>query len=113
MAEINRQTISESGLTPTLSSAASGGDSFKNTGREFLFIKNADASVHTVTVAAQDSTVSTEQYGKLTKNDAEITVAAGKEGFIGPFPPSVFNSNGQASITYDGVASLSIAVVTI
>ncbi|URM90416.1 hypothetical protein LUW75_10875 [Streptomyces sp. MRC013] len=69
-----------------------------------LVVVNADASPHTVTVATP-GTVS-----GLGVADAVLTVAAGDTGIL-PLPRLFAQDNGRASITYDGVTSLSVAVL--
>lgn len=113
MATIERQTITEDGLDPTLSNAAGGGDSFANTGKEFLYVENTDASSHTVTVSAQLSSTTDKQYGKLSKSDVSVAVPAGEFRLIGPFAPSAFNSSGSASITYSAATGMKVAVLTL
>ena len=102
MATIAARKIAEGGLTESLSSCASGGDAFTNTGVEFVHIKNKhDATTYTITVTAQTTTYVHPNFGSLTKSNITKTVANGNTVFLGPFRPSVFNdANGKAQITY-------------
>lgn len=113
MATISRQQITEAGLNPTLAAAAGGGDDFKNSGNEFLYVENTDGSSHTVTVSAQISETDDRQYGKLSKSDVSVAVPAGEFRLIGPFPPSAFNSSGKADITYSAATGMNVAVLTL
>lgn len=111
MATLTVQTIDEDGLDATYSAASAGGDDFPNTpaGRIFLHAKNGDASSHTVTVAALDSSISIDGLGALTKSDASVAIPAGEERFLGPFPYGAFGSS--PAITYDAVTSVTIAAI--
>ena len=117
MATLVRQVLGEDGLTATYAAAAGGGDQVTNTdGKTFLHIKNGSGGSITVTVAEQISgtTVQSPQYGKLTKASVTKAIAAGAEGFIGPFAKAGFNDvNGNLQITYTGVTSLTIAAIYI
>lgn len=99
--------ISRSGIQADGGAAASGGgDTFANTGREFLAVKNADASAKTVTIdyvpTADGQTVP----------DKTVIIPAGQTYLIGPFPPSLYNNaSGQVSVTYSAVTSVTVKVV--
>ncbi|MFJ4987897.1 hypothetical protein ACIP9H_29350 [Streptomyces sp. NPDC088732] len=84
--------------------AAGGGDSAPvGTGR-FLVIVNGDAAPHTATLATP---------GKVQGLDianAAITVAAGKTAVV-PLTRVFAGTNGRATITYDGVTSVKVAVL--
>lgn len=113
MATLTVQAIDEDGLNATYSAAASGGDDFANSpsGRIFLHVKNGDASSHTVTVAAQDNTLTIPGIGSVTKADASVAIPAGEERFLGPFPYGAFGS--APAITYDAVTSVTIAAIKV
>lgn len=102
MAAITVQTIALTGLEATYASASSGGDSFANTGRELIHIKNGDASDHTITI---DSTKDCDQG---VDHDPAVVVTASEERFIGPFDPNRFGTT--VNVTYDAVTSVTIAV---
>lgn len=88
--------------------AAGGGDSFANTGRELLVVKNADASSKTVTV----DYVPTQDGQAVT--DKAIAIPAGQTFVIGPFPPSLYNdAAGRVNITYSAVTSVTVKVVRV
>jgi len=111
MALLAKQTIVETGLETTYASCAGGGDTFANTGQEFIHVINAGGSDRTVTVAASVTDATNPVFGLLTKASAAVTVTAGEERMIGPFPPSAYGNT--ASITYSGVSSMTIAVLTV
>jgi len=113
MATLTRQEVTESGLLATYSAASGGGDDFINTGVEWIHIKNASGGNITVTVTAQNTDASNVPFGDLTKSSAVVVVDLATEQFIGPFPPNAFNLAGSVQITYSGVTSLTIAVLTL
>ena len=108
MAELTRQSISTSGVTPSYTSATADGDTVDNDGSTFLHVKNGSGGDLTVTI---DSPAECDQG---FTHDVAVVVSAGSEEMIGPFPPHRFNdSDGELSITYSGVTSLTIAALTI
>ncbi|MFE3495262.1 hypothetical protein ACFXOS_19685 [Streptomyces sp. NPDC059175] len=84
--------------------AASGGDTAPCGPDRFLVVINGDASPHTATVATP-GTVS-----GLDIENAALVVAAGDTGIL-PLPRLFAGTNGRASITYDAVTSVTVAVV--
>lgn len=86
--------------------ASAGGDSFANTGREFLVVKNADATPKTVTI----DYVPTADGQAVT--DKAIVVTNGTTVIIGPFPPSLYSdAAGRVNVTYSAVTSVTVKVV--
>jgi len=50
--------------------------------------------------------------GKLVKENAVLTLAAGEEGFLGPFEVDAFNdANGDITITCSATASVKLAAL--
>lgn len=93
-------------LTSVAVSAAGGGDQFANSGQEQFFIKNGDASPHTVTFATP-LTVDGQAVA-----DRTVTVPAGHSMLIGPFRPAYYNdTNGNVQVSYSAVTSVTVAVV--
>ena len=108
MATLSVQQSVRAGLTLARASAAGGGDKFLNTGKEALIIKNGDSGSHTVTIVSQST------MDGLAVADRAVAVAAGAEKVIGPFQPNVYNDDdGFVQLTYDGVTSVTVAVVKI
>ena len=83
--------------------AAVGGDTAPVGPGHFLYVANADASAHTVTIATP-GTVS-----GLAVADATLVVAAGDFGII-PLTNLFRGATGRAAITYDAVTSVTVAV---
>jgi|SRR5690349_991271 len=95
-------------LDDLLVAATSGGDDCQTGAGVFLAVKNADASSHTVTLATP-GTVD----GDLTISDRTVTVAAGKTELIPVTDRYRDPGTGRAAITYDGVTTVSVAVVRV
>src|SRR5436190_12863107 len=98
MAVLAVQQIVRAGLNPALAAAAAGGDAFPNTGRVFLRVKNAHATVaRTVTVASQLPPGAIPQ--GAAKTDLAVSVPGTQERWIGPFDPAAFNdANGRVVV---------------
>lgn len=109
MATLTVQTSNlTSGLEPTYASAAGGGDQFANSGKEFLHVKNGGGGAVTVTIDSQTNC----NFGH--DHNIAVSVGAGEEWILGPFPKSRFNdSSGLVQITYSGVTSVTVAVIKI
>jgi hypothetical protein len=111
MATLTRQNLSLTGLSnPSYAACAGGGDDFPNDGSNtFVHIKNGSGGA---LVATFDDTGSTGPTGAQSYNpDVQVSVPAGGEQIIGPFPTGRFGSS--VAITYSGVTSLTIAVYKI
>jgi len=112
MAALTVRSIVETGLTvPSYETAASGGDTMTNTGKEFLLVKNTDGSAsREVTITARTSSVDHTTLGVLTKSNVVKSIAAGASALIGPFPTAAFNNtSGNIEITYsDSAADITI-----
>lgn len=113
MATLSVENVTESGLDATYNSAAAGGDDFQNDSSEriFLHVKNGDASSHTVTVTAEDSSLEVPGYGTVSKSNVSVDVPASEDRFIGPFPRFAFGNT--PAITYDAVTSVTVAVLKV
>jgi hypothetical protein len=110
MAALTVQDVTRSGLTPTFAAATSTGDSFANNGSTFLYVKNGHTAAQSVTVDSQ--------YAPLpvgtAQSDAVVSVAAGGEALIGPFPTRSFNdADGLVQVTYSGVTALTVAAIKV
>lgn len=106
MADLTVQQLALAGVTPTFGAAAAGGDTFTNSGRTFLVVKNGGAS--SVDVTANSVTPCNQGFD----HDQAIAVAAGAEKWIGPFPKTRFNdATGKVGVTYSGVTSVTVAAV--
>jgi hypothetical protein len=86
--------------------ATSGGDDCQAGPGVLLVVKNADSASHTVTLVTPQLVD-----GDLVVADRPVPVAAGKTGLI-PVSNTYRNpSTGRASLTYDAVTAVSVAVI--
>jgi len=112
MAKLTAQQITQSGLLPTYVTPAAGGDEVTNTGVQFFHVRNDSSSSITATVVPEITTVVDPQLGKLVKENAVLTLAATKEGFLGPFETRAFNNTaGNIKITCSATASVKVAAL--
>lgn len=106
MATLSVLEITRAGVDVGAVAAGAGGDEFANTGEEFLYVKNADASGKVVTIVTQQ-TIDGQAVA-----DRTVSVAASEEKFIGPFQTSVYNdTDGLVQVTYDDVTSVTVRAV--
>ena len=103
MATLARINATLAGGTFATVAAAAGGDAFPNDGNTLLYVKNGGASPMTVTV----DSVKLSNYG--TDEDVAVTVAAGVEKVIGPFPVARFGRT--VSVTYSAVTTVTVAII--
>lgn len=116
MAALTIQVIDEDGLAASYDPATGGGDTANNArGDVVLHAKNGSGGALTVTVTAQSTSRDVAGYGSLTKADASVSVGAGSEAFLGPFPRDAFNdASDDIAIAYPGgVTSLTIAALRV
>ncbi len=108
MASLSVYKCDIDGGAPTFTAATAAGDSFANSGRVILIVKNGGTAETTVTVDA----VRLCNYGY--DHNATMTVAAGGEGWMGVFPVFWYNDEEDlAHITYTATADVTVAVVEV
>lgn len=107
MAILTTQQVQITGTAATYAAASAGGDKI-DPGDHALHVKNASAAAVTVTVVTP-GTVQGQPIG-----DVPVSVPAGGERFIGPFPKRDFaGADGLVDVTYSAVASVTVAVVRV
>lgn len=108
-------TRATNGVDLTGVAAAAGGDTFTNTGQEVFVVKNGGGSPITVTFVTP-VTVDVPG-GGLAVADLAVTVAAGAQRLVGPFPPPIYNDSlinpGNVSVTYSAVTTVTVNVVKV
>jgi hypothetical protein len=108
MATIIAQTANKTGTIKTLVAASAGGDQFANFGREIVELNNASGAPILVTFAPAGLP------GGLALATYNVSVAAGTTKIVGPFDSALFSSAaGLVTVSYSGVASLTIAVISV
>jgi len=112
MATLATQKVTRAGLVnPTFAACTGGGDRFTPDNNTHLHVKNGSGGALTVTVAATKVPLA-----NMTVTNVAVSVPAGGEARIGPFPYDMFgatDASGLADITYSGVTSLTIAVIQV
>ena len=112
MATLTAQQISQAGLKPTYVTPASGGDKLANTAKQFFHVENGSGAAITATVVPVVTTVIDPLLGTLKKENAVLSLAAGEEGFLGPFEVDAFNDvDGNITITCSATASVKLAAL--
>lgn len=114
MAVLTVQNVVESGLEVSFVSAAAGGDQVPNDSsqRTFVWVKNGGGSDITLTVTSQHTSTRAPGFGLVSKASQAITVTAGEDRLIGPFPDAAYNnSSGNVALSYSAVTSVTIAAL--
>lgn len=105
MAQFTLEDCDLGGLSPTLNSANSGGDSARNPGAVFLYVENTDTTSKDV----QPNDKNTTKYG-TDVDPPSISIAAGSFKVIGPFPREDFGD--PLEWTYpSGVTGVNVAPI--
>lgn len=101
------QSIQRAGAIPTYNPATvTDGDSFVNDGRTWVHVKNGSASPVTLTIAVPQTV------DGLDVADRTVSVAAGAEKVIGPFPTTTYNQiDSSVWLNWSAVADISFAVM--
>lgn len=113
---ITIQTTSETKITPTASTGAadeSNGFSVANLNCDvMLLVDNTTAATATVTVTAQDVSVTVPGFGPLSKSNATVALSGAVERhIIGPFPCETFNNSSGAIVgTITGTNAANVAI---
>lgn len=96
-----------SAITPTYNAASASGHEFVNDGKTHVHVVNADASPTTATFVTQQT------ISGLAVADQAVTVPAGEERIIGPFPKGLFDdSNGKVQFSFTNVTNVTFVLVT-
>ena len=112
MALLTAQQITQAGLEPTTVTPAVSGDKLANTAIQFFNVQNGGGVSITATVIPVVTTVVDPLLGTLKKENAVLTLAAGEEGFLGPFEVDAFNDvDGNITITCSAQASVKLSAL--
>tara|TARA_R110002051_G_scaffold321795_2_gene410438 strand:- start:19825 stop:20169 length:345 start_codon:yes stop_codon:yes gene_type:complete len=112
MATLTAQQITQAGLEPTTVTPTGGGDKLANTAVQFFHVQNTSGGAITATVVPVVTTVIDPLLGTLKKENAVLSLAAGEEGFLGPFEVDAFNdADGNITITCSATASIKLAAL--
>tara|TARA_R110000796_G_scaffold140782_2_gene256967 strand:+ start:906 stop:1250 length:345 start_codon:yes stop_codon:yes gene_type:complete len=112
MAVLTSQQISQAGIKPTTVTPAASGDTLANTAIQFFHVANDSGVAITATVVPVVTTVVDPLLGTLKKENAVLSLAAGEEGFLGPFEVDAFNDvNGNITITCSAQTSIKLSAL--
>jgi len=112
MAILTAQQITQTGLEPTTVVPAVGGDKLVNTAKQFFHVVNDGGVAMTATVVPIVTTVVDPLLGTLKKENAVLSLAAGEEGFLGPFEVDAFNDvDGNITITCSAQTSVKLSAL--
>ncbi len=79
-----------------------------NNGRMFIYVTNGGGSETIVTIVSQG----TED--GLAIADRTVTVAAGENAMIGPFPPHIYNNSvGEIEVSFSFITSVTLAALNL
>jgi hypothetical protein len=107
MALLTRQQASLAGTVITYSAADAAGDTFRPDDHLELRVRNGSAGAITVTIVTPGNT----KYGQA-EPDIPVSVAAGAEVAIGPFPTGLADPTDRlVDVTYSAAASVTVALV--
>lgn len=109
MALLTAQSPSQAGVAPTYS-AVNATDTWVNSGREYLHVKNQNAGTVTVTIT------SVAQCNQGSTHNVVVSIPTGVERLIGPFAPSRFSDDangGIATVTYSPTSSVTAALIRV
>ena len=114
MANFQARKITELSLVEIMSDCSTGGDSFVNSGVEFLRLFNSHASAHyNITITPHIASVSTSLHGTTTKAATVITLEDGETAYVGPFKQGVWSNNeGKVSLTYLTTGGAAISTIS-
>ena len=104
MAALTVTTIDINGVVPTFVPADVLGDTYANTGREFVMVTNGSGAPITMTVVLVKTTLNTGE----TIEPTTITIAPGDTALAGAFSTQLYSAN--VALTYSDVTSLTIQI---
>jgi hypothetical protein len=114
MATLVAQSIVETGLNPVLVAADVAGDEFliDSQERTMFVVDNAGGGVLIATVEAQNTSVKVPGFGTTVRGDMVVTVPAGEQRYVGPFPNAFADpaDGNRVQVAYDGVTSVTVGV---
>lgn len=106
MATLSAQQITPAGTAVTYAAATGGGDRMPVGPTTFLHVKNGGGSSITATIN------SITPCSQGFDHDLAVAVAAGADKMIGPIGERFRDTDNLAGITYTGVTTVTVAVIT-
>ena len=99
------QQIAIGGLVPSQTGSLSAANVYeiKNDGKMFIHVVNGGGGDIVCTIATPGAV------GGNAIADRDVTVSAGTEEFIGPFPPWIYNDeDGNIGVSFDVITSVTL-----
>lgn len=91
-----------------------GAEAANPNGDLLLHVKNTGISSATLTVTAQKTSFSVSGHGPLAKDDLVVSLDAGEEKFVGPFPKRPWNdSDDKVEMEAGGAGAADIEVAAL
>lgn len=115
MSTLTVNSVSKAGvanMAAALVAADVAGDDVKSSNGLLIVMQNADASPHTLTIAAPVASANCGNYGSLDVDPIAFVVAAGEIGFL-TIPNGYVDSDQNFAWTYDDVTSVTIGVFSL
>lgn len=106
MALLSPQVIAVTGIKPTMTAAAGGGDTIAPADDLILMVTNGDASAKTVTLVRPGT-----EFGQ-NNPDVARSVPAGETWLI-RVPREFADTDGLIDVTYSAVTSVTVALLTV
>jgi hypothetical protein len=112
MALLTTRNMTEGdGTALTFSSAAGGGDTYAWSEDTFLLVQNDSGGSITVTIVPTLASKTEQGYGTFTKATITKAIAAGARALIDTRSKAFQGTDGNVSVSYSGVTSLTVAAV--
>ena len=115
MALLTVQSVSKAGIADAIGALAAAdvaGDSIGSSAGILIVVDNADASPHTLTIAAPVASADCGNLGALDVDPITLVVAAGNTGFL-TVPLGYGDASNNFAWTYDAVTSVTVGVFSL
>lgn len=114
MAALTLQAVVPAGLAPAYA-AVTVSDTVKvdSTQRNFLHVKNGSGASINVTITAVKTSARVEGVGVVTVGNRVVAVPAGQERIIGPFTEAYMSTDGNVTIGYSAITSVTAGVFSL
>jgi len=108
MAELTPISPKRAANAFAFSAAEAGGDSFPNTGKELVLVRHTNGAGSDVTLTI----TTTQQVDGEDVADKQVTIGAGTNHLLGPFPRSIYNDgDGKVSLAWSDATDIELAVI--
>lgn len=104
------EKIIKTGLDPTHTGSLNVSNNYQtpNNGRLFIYVTNGGGSASVVTIATPGTV------DGLAIADRTVSVPAGEDRMIGPFPPHIYNNaNGEIDVSFSFITSVTLAALNL